>query len=142
MQAVALEERNESAQEGLKQRLDVGVLGRRQRVEGAVIGKDALRDEHVEVDVDVELKGRAEPLDEADCAALAGGEHMTPRPGTTRVEEGTDKQGLTDPRYGRRPRMMTTSGVVLRLRLPNAVKFCPSTKNPAAAPPPSRMVMR
>ena len=35
VQAVALEERNESAQEGLKQRLDLCVLGRRQRVEGA-----------------------------------------------------------------------------------------------------------
>ena len=51
MQAVALEERNESAEEGLQQRLDVGVLGRRQRVEGAVVGEDALGDEHVEVDV-------------------------------------------------------------------------------------------
>ena len=34
-------ERNEPAQEGLQQRLDVSVLGRRQRVEGAVIREDA-----------------------------------------------------------------------------------------------------
>ena len=48
MEAVALQERKEPAQEGLQQRLDLGVLRRRQRVEGAVIGEDALGDEHVE----------------------------------------------------------------------------------------------
>ena len=59
-------------------------------MEGAVIGEDALGDEHVEVDV--ELQGRAEPLDEADGAALSGRKRQAPRTGTKRVEQGADEQ--------------------------------------------------
>jgi hypothetical protein len=39
------------------------------------------------VEVDVELEGRAEALDEADRAALTGGKHRAPRTGAKRVEE-------------------------------------------------------
>ena len=59
-------------------------------MDGDVIGEDALGDEHVEVDV--QLKGRAEPLDEADRAALAGSKRQAPSSGTKRVEQGTDEQ--------------------------------------------------
>jgi len=100
-EATAFEEPRDAPGDLPHHPLDLGVLGRRKGMEAQCAARtplvDAIEEQRVEVDVQVE--GVAEALDERDRAALAAGN--APLPARAPAEGGEDRPH-EDPKYGAR----------------------------------------